>query len=684
MLVGSGGSNSAEGNAVAISADGNTAIIGGLGDDGHTGAVWVFTRSGGVWSQQGLKLVGSSAIGDAFQGSSVAVSADGNTLIEGGSGDNDDVGAAWVFTRSGAVWTQQAKLIGTGYNGAPTQGTSVALSADGNTAIVGGPRDAFSNTNGALIGAAWVFTRSNGVWTQQGSKLVGSGYAGSPEQGYSVALSGDGSTALLGGPFDGSAGPIGAAWVFTLNNGVWAQQGSKLIGSDVEAHPEQGWSVALSADGNTAMLGGPGDNTGVGAAWIFTQSAGVWDQQAKLVGLNSVGNSNQGESIALSGDGNTAMIGGIGDNNAEGAVWAFVNNGGVWSATGPKLVGKFTGAGTEQGTSVALSDNGKTAIVGGPFQPFGGGAWIFVSPPSLAISTNIHDFNGDGYSDILWRGTGASPTTVAMWLMNGSSVLSAGSVAAIPSTYSIVGQHDFTGGGDADLLWRDTSGNLYMWFMNGLTLSSSANLGNVPTTWTVMGTADLNGDGIGDILWQDTAGDVAIWFMNGSTISSTTGLGTVPPASGWSIVAQTTGDILWSNTSSGALALWQVNGSGVQSSSALGTVPGNWMVQGMGDFNGDGVPDILWRDNNSGTVAIWFMNASGGIQSTASVGAVPTASGWNIAQTGDYNSDGYSDILWIDGSGDMAVWFMNSATVSSSAGYGSVGTTWQVQGINAE
>jgi len=293
-----------------------------------------------------------------------------------------------------------------------------------------------------------------------------------------------------------------------------------------------------------------------------------------------------------------------------------------------------------------------------------------------------HDFNGDGMSDLLWRSTGASPTTVAMWLMDGGSILSSGTVASVPSTYSITGQRDFDGDGNADLLWRDTSGNLYMWFMNGIALTASASLGNVPNIWTVMGTADMNGDGIGDLLWQDTAGDVAIWFMNGSQTSSTASLGAVPPASGWTIAQESTGTIVWQNNS-GALALWLVNGSTVQSST-LGAVPGNWLVQGMGDFNGDGIPDILWRDNTSGTVAIWFLNGSGNVQSTASLGIVPISSTWSIAQTGDYNADGMSDILWTDASGDVAIWFMSGSTISSTASLGNVGTGWTVQSLNAE
>jgi hypothetical protein len=116
-----------------------------------------------------------------------------------------------------------SKLTGMGAVGPGEQGWSVALSADGNTAIVGGIAD------NKIRGAAWVFTRSDGLWAQQGSKLAGTGAVGSAAQGFSVALSGDGNTAIVGGPFDSSY--AGAAWVFTRSNGVWSQQGDKLVGT---------------------------------------------------------------------------------------------------------------------------------------------------------------------------------------------------------------------------------------------------------------------------------------------------------------------------------------------------------------------------------------------------------------------------------------------------------------------
>jgi hypothetical protein len=84
---------------VALSADGNTAIVGGPSDNSQAGAAWVFSRSGGgVWTQQGAKLVGSGATGIADQGQSVALSADGTTAIVGGFADNSYAGAVWIFT----------------------------------------------------------------------------------------------------------------------------------------------------------------------------------------------------------------------------------------------------------------------------------------------------------------------------------------------------------------------------------------------------------------------------------------------------------------------------------------------------------------------------------------------------------------------------------------------------------
>ena len=274
-----------QGMAVALSADGNTAIVGGWGVEG----VWVFTRNGGgVWTQEGKKLVGEGAVGRAHRGMSLALSADGNTAIVGGWSDNGKTGAAWVFSRSGGVWAQQGKkLVGSGAVGSANQGWSVALSADGNTAIVGGPGDNPWDPSvpfglGAA-GAAWVFTKNGSGWTQEGEKLVS---ARSARQGTSVALSADGNIAIVGGFVEDGGG--GAGLVFTRSGGHWTLD-NKLVGTS--AVGKSAPSVGLSADGSVAMIGGSNDNGGIGAVWVFAHSGGGWSEDKKLIGTGAMGKS---------------------------------------------------------------------------------------------------------------------------------------------------------------------------------------------------------------------------------------------------------------------------------------------------------------------------------------------------------------------------------------------------------
>jgi FG-GAP-like repeat len=399
----------------------------------------------------------------------------------------------------------------------------------------------------------------------------------------------------------------------------------------------------------------------------------VWGQQEpKLVGTGAVGSAFQGDSVALSADGNTAMVGGPVDSASSGATWVFTHSGGAWSQQGPKLVGTGAVGTAQQGWSVALSANGSTAIVGGYLDNGGAGAvWPFASHVA-------HDFNGDARSDILWRDSSGN---VALWLMNGSQVIASGGLGSIPAGYAIVGQRGFDGSSNADILWRDTNGDLTTWIMNGLVQVPAPGLsGLVIPNWSIYGTGDLNGDGKGDILWRDTEGDVAVWFVNGWQVDTIGSLGNISTA--WTIVGDDSrGNIFW-HDSSGNYAVWQVNGTQVAQSVALGNVPlATWQVAGLGDFNGDGYSDILWRDT-AGNLAIWFLNSSLAVQSTASLGNVPTT--WSIAQTGDYNGDARTDILWIDGSGNVSIWFTNGGQVISSTVLGNVGTAWTVQSVNAE
>lgn len=320
--MGSGAVGAAEqGRAVGISADGNTVIVGGNNDKGGTGAAWIFSRNDGVWSQQGQKLVGTGfddTILPVNMGYSVGISADGNTVIMGAPYDKFNRGAAWIFTRNDGAWAQQGQKLfdDTSIDDSQGQGISVGLSGDGNTAILGAPLD----DNQA--GAAFLFFRNGGVWNRQAKKLKTAENPGPKFQGISVALNADGSSAIVGASVAEKA--RGAAWVFQKNGAEWIQKGNEIFGKGSSDKAGQGWSVAMSADGNTVLLGSYADNWTNGAAWVFTWSNSNWVQKGpKLTGVGNSGMANQAQSLALSADGSIAIIGGNLDNDGMGAAWIF-------------------------------------------------------------------------------------------------------------------------------------------------------------------------------------------------------------------------------------------------------------------------------------------------------------------------------------------------------------------------
>ena len=387
------GSSVDQGSAVALSADGNTAVIGGNGDNNNIGSAWIYKRVGGIWNQQGTKLVGQGYVGaSVYQGTSVAISADGNTVLVGGYGDSSNVGAAWVFTNNNGVYSQQGnKLVGSGHVGKSYQGYSVSLSADGKTAVIGGYGD------NSFIGAIWIFSCAGGNWTQQGGKIVGTGYIGNginggTQQGQAVSISADGNTIIEGGAQDNNY--AGASWVFAKNNGSWLQQGNKLVGSGAKSPTNQGFSVSLSADGNTALIGGEYDSTGTGALWVFTRTGNVWSQQGNKIKANGeIGMGQLGRSVSLSADGNTAIAGANLDSSYAGAAFIFTRVGTSWSQSGKKLVGTGAGTASNQGSSIAISSDGTTALVGGVNDNNNlGAAWCFNSVVANTPKPTISSF----------------------------------------------------------------------------------------------------------------------------------------------------------------------------------------------------------------------------------------------------------------------------------------------------
>jgi nucleoside-specific outer membrane channel protein Tsx len=298
LTASDGTSDDGFGASVALS--GTTALIGADGVNSATGAAYVFTESGGTWTQRAKLTASDGAPDDAF-GHSVALS--GTTALITAPAKNSYAGTVYLFTESGGAWTQQAKLIPP--DGIGGFGVSVAIS--GNTAFVGAHGERLK------AGAVYVFTESGGTWTQR-AKLTPSDGATDDDFGDSVALSG--TTALISAP--GKNSGIGAAYVFTGSGGTWTQR-TKLTASDGSTGDGFGALVALS--GAIALTGVPLKRSGTdgppeGAAYVFTGSGGTWTQRAKLIPPDGIGGF--GISVALSG-----ITGLVGAYSGSGAVYVF-------------------------------------------------------------------------------------------------------------------------------------------------------------------------------------------------------------------------------------------------------------------------------------------------------------------------------------------------------------------------
>jgi hypothetical protein len=373
-----------QGTGCSISSDGTLIASGGTEDTERIGAVWLFSRSGTSWNQTQAKLVGLDWSGLlAYQGYSIDMSSNGSTIVFGGYGDGINVGAAWVFIRNGlGVWVQlQPKLVGTGYSGIGScQGWSVAISSDASTIAVGG------QCNNGNIGATWMYTRNaTGYYNQRGSFLIGNDYVGTAGQGSYTALSADGSTLAVGGGGDNNQ--IGAVWVYVKNaTGYWEQQGPKLLGSDYVGNPVAQCTVSISEDGNTLAFGGPYDNGGFGAVWIFTRTNGTWSQQGLKLTPNDVTGTviYFGSSTSLSADGNYLVVGGNGDNSNVGATWLFTRSDTTWNQYGSKTTETGSVGASHIGGCVSISKYSPFYMVAGGYwdNNYIGAAWPYALTPT--------------------------------------------------------------------------------------------------------------------------------------------------------------------------------------------------------------------------------------------------------------------------------------------------------------
>ncbi len=459
------------GYSVAVSSNGATAIV-GAPDYGHfTGAAWVFTRSSeGTWTEQATLTTpeeaeegGTCEEGDedicAF-GRSVALSGDGNTALVGGPRQAHDRGAAWFFVRkpaSGggeAEWSLQTTLHTPEPDAEGRFGRGVALSADGRTAAIG----ATAIFDGH--GAAWVYVRSGGegeeqTWSEQGSSMTGGEQVGEAHFGVNMALSSDGSTLIVGGPAD--AGYRGAAWVFTRSaSNSWSQVGGKLTGGEEVGDAHFGYSVALAQDGSTALVGGPFDDEDIGAAWGFVpaEGGGGWVQEGpKLTdGEGPVERASEGRlfgySVALDGDGDLALVGAPRDGGGTGAAWLLESSGeGGWSSVQKLVSSEGSGGKARFGSSVGLRTDGGEAIVGAPSEHHeAGAAWVFGQRGTLPVVNSVEPSSGPaaGGTVVTIEGerlAGASAVdfgeSVATFSRNADGSITATSPAHVPGSVCV-------------------------------------------------------------------------------------------------------------------------------------------------------------------------------------------------------------------------------------------------------
>ena len=308
------------GGAIAIDTD--TLVVGARKLNSNTGAAYVFTRSGTSWSQQ-AKLTGSDITTNDLFGWSVDIS--GDTIVVGAkdksSGSTTNTGAAYVFTRSGTSWSQQANFVGTDTAAGHYFGQSVQIENDTIVASA-------AQINSAA-GAVYVFTRSGTSWSQQ-AKLTASDAAANDYLGYhsgnSIAISGDTVVAGAYGDDDGGSSS-GSAYVFTRSGTSWSQQ-AKLTASDAAAYNEFGNATAI--EGDTIVIGShQSDNGGfyvdyTGSAYIYTRSGTSWTQVKKIQSSDIQAGDNFGKSVAIYS--NTIVAGAWGEDtgaNLAGAAYAF-------------------------------------------------------------------------------------------------------------------------------------------------------------------------------------------------------------------------------------------------------------------------------------------------------------------------------------------------------------------------
>ena len=331
------GSYTLSGSAIAISDSGNTLVVGARGDDGTDGSFDEYSGSSGTsytdighvrvhdwngssWQQRGADIDGENT-GD-MSGNAVAVNGDGNTIAIGAinnDGNGQDSGHVRVYQWSGSAWTQVGSDIDGEANN-DNSGVSISLSTDGRTLAVGADNN--DGANGSDSGHVRVYDLSGSQWVQRGVDIDGE--SASDYSGVSVDLSGDGKSLVVGAKDnDGNGSNAGHARVFDWSGSRWEQRGSDIDGES--SGDQSGSSATISNDGQTVVLGAPGnDGAGdnAGHARIYSWNGFQWGIQGTDVD-GSAANALNGTSVGVSSDGTRMVTGSPGADNSKGEAIVF-------------------------------------------------------------------------------------------------------------------------------------------------------------------------------------------------------------------------------------------------------------------------------------------------------------------------------------------------------------------------
>ena len=357
-----GAQNDQFGYSVSISGDGSVVIVGAYGDDSYTGSAYIYEKVNGTWTQKAKLTTDGGAQNDRF-GQSVSISGDGSVVIVGAYGDDNNTGSVYIYEKPGSTWSSMTRETAKLTASGGRFGFSVSISGDGATALVGAYVEYVTYQE---QGSAYIFENVNGSWTQR-AKLTANNGARYDYFGRSVSISSDGSTALIGA--DGAG--RGAAYVFVKGTG-WSNmtETAKLTESEGGAnriYSSFAQCVYISGDGSTAIIGETARINSQGAAYIYEKGSG-WSsmtETARLTASDAINYVYFGRAVSISSDGSMAIVGAYVSNDGKGSAYIFEKGSGWSNMTETVKFLASDGVASDQfGWSVAISGDGVNALVG--------------------------------------------------------------------------------------------------------------------------------------------------------------------------------------------------------------------------------------------------------------------------------------------------------------------------------